>query len=308
MNPASTPARPVRKIPFVVQWLTWPVVFVASITLVLIAPRFGWDPVGLAGACIGLSIPLLIVMEFIWPADLQWRMTWRSFFRDIQFFAVNGSTIFATTLLFSWIGVELDKSHQGLITEWPLFAAVPVSIFVVDFFQYWQHRIAHDAPGPFGKFLWRAHAPHHLPDQVYVFMHPAGHPINAFVVRGLVTILPLYLLGANGETIVLTNLVIGIQGLFSHTNLDLRAGWFNYIFVGTELHRYHHNADRKESGNYAVALSVIDILFGSFVYRPGKLPERFGVNDPEAYPQSYQVLRTMLLPFGLWRKPRPPVT
>ena len=30
------------------------------------------------------------------------------------------------------------------------------------------------------------------------------------------------------------------------------AGWLNYIFVGTELHRYHY--------------SVFDQMFGTFVY------------------------------------------
>ena len=133
-------------------------------------------------------------------------------------------------------------------------------------------------------------------------MHPAGHPINTFIVRGLVTILPLYLLGASAETVVLANLVIGIQGLFSHTNLDLRAGWFNYVFIGTELHRYHHSADMEESGNYAVALSLIDILFGTFVYKPGQVPERLGIYEPSAYPRSGQVVRIMLLPFAGLRK------
>ncbi|MCG6859415.1 MAG: sterol desaturase family protein [Salaquimonas sp.] len=288
--------------PFPVQWLTWPIAFIASIGLVLHADVLGVNMVAVSGACIVGTALLLIGLEFVWPVEDKWCMTWRSFARDIQFFAVNGATIFATNLAFAWIGVELGKGHSGVLTGVPLFLSVPVAIFVVDFFQYWQHRIAHEAPGPFGRFLWRSHAAHHLPEQVYVLMHPAGHPVNTFIVRGLVTILPLYLLGASAETVVLANMVIGIQGLFSHTNLDLRAGWFNYIFVGTELHRYHHSADTEESGNYAVALSLIDILFGSFIYRPGRVPEQLGVYDPDSYPRSGQVARIMLLPFLVRRQ------
>lgn len=28
--------------------------------------------------------------------------------------------------------------------------------------------------------------------------------------------------------------MIGFQGLVSHFNMDIRAGWLNYIFIGTE--------------------------------------------------------------------------
>ncbi len=128
-------------------------------------------------------------------------------------------------------------------------------------------------------------------------MHPAGHPINAFIVRALANIIPLYLLGATADTIVLVNLVIGLQGLVSHCNIDMRAGWFNYLFVGAELHRFHHSADAEEGRNYAVCLSILDQLFGTFVYRPGDAPARLGVDDPAAYPPSNEVHKVMLIPF-----------
>jgi len=285
--------------PRLIQWLTWPTMLIGTLVAVLHADALGLHMVTVSSAAIGLTAIVLILMEFIWPAERKWAMSWRSFLRDIQFFAVNGTTIFSTNALFSWIGVEVGKGHGGPLTGLPLYLSVPIAIFVVDFFQYWQHRISHEAPGPLGRFLWRAHAAHHLPEQVYVLMHPAGHPINTFIVRGLVTILPLYLLGCTAETIVLANLVIGMQGLFSHTNVDLRAGWFNYIFVGTELHRYHHSADMKEAGNHAAALSLLDVLFGTLVYRPAQLPERIGVYEPASYPRSGQVWKIMLLPFKI---------
>jgi sterol desaturase/sphingolipid hydroxylase (fatty acid hydroxylase superfamily) len=109
--------------------------------------------------------------------------------------------------------------------------------------------------------------------------------------------LPLYFLGLPPEAVILVNLIVGVQGILSHSNLDLRAGWFNYIFVGPELHRYHHSADLKEAGNYAVALSVIDLLFGTFIYKPGQLPDRIGVGTPSDYPRSVEVWKVLLLPF-----------
>jgi len=293
-----------RPLPVLLQCLTWPLAMPGGFGAVAFAPRFGLDPVAISGAASGVLIVLLVVMERIWPADRQSAMTWRSFARDVQFFVVNGATIGATNTLFAWIGSAAADVHPGLLSSWSLWIAVPVGVLVVDFVQYWQHRISHESPGPLGRVLWRAHAAHHLPEQVYVLMHPAGHPINTFIVRGLVTILPLYLLGFSAEAVILINLVIGMVGIISHSNLDLRGGWLNYVFVGPELHRYHHSADLSEAGNYAAVLSLLDILFGSFVHVPGRLPLRIGMADPDSYPSSGEVWKIMLLPFhaGIGRR------
>ena len=95
----------------------------------------------------------------------------------------------------------------------------------------------------------------------------------------------------------MANIIVTLQGLVSHCNLDLRAGWFNYLFVGTELHRYHHSANLAESKNYAATLSLLDLGFGTFYYRPGRVPERLGVLDPSAYPDSNELWKIMKLPF-----------
>src|SRR5206468_10044599 len=121
-----------------------------------------------------------------------------------------------------------------------------IAILAVDFVQYWQHRWSHEGRDPVGRFLWRAHVAHHLPEQVYVLMHPAGHPINGFIVRGVANIIPLYLLGASADTIVLVNLVIGLQGLVSHCNIDMRAGWFHYLLLCVALHRFPLSADPRD--------------------------------------------------------------
>ena len=290
----------VHPIPFLLQWLIWPVALLGSVTATVLAPRWGIDPVAVSGGASGLLILVLVLFERIWPADPAWKMTWRSFFRDIQFFVVSGLSIGATNTIFGYIGAVTTAGHIGPLTSWPLWITVPIGIFVVDFVQYWEHRVAHESGGPLGKLMWRAHAAHHLPEQIYVLMHPAQHPIYVFLVTGLATILPLYLLGLTPQAVVLVTLVAGIQGIISLSNLDLRAGWFNYIFVGPELHRYHHSADLKEAQNYAVVLSLIDVLFGTFVYKPGRLPERIGVADAAAYPRSVEVWKIMLLPFLPW--------
>jgi sterol desaturase/sphingolipid hydroxylase (fatty acid hydroxylase superfamily) len=286
-------------VPWSVAWFTWPALFVANVGAGMHAIAVQWDYSAVMTSLLLANVAVLITLESAFPADRQWKMTWRSLLRDLKYFGVSGVTIAATNALFGLASIRLNAGHLGPITGWPLWASVPAAILAVDFLNYWQHRWSHELKGRLGGFLWSTHVAHHLPQQVYVLMHVAAHPINIFLVRGFVNLLPLYLLGASPETVLIANLVVTLQGLVSHLNLDLRAGWFNYVFVGTELHRYHHSAKLDESKNYAATLSLLDVAFGTLTYRPGRLPERLGVVDPRAYPDSNELWKVMTLPFVL---------
>lgn len=37
-------------------------------------------------------------------------------------------------------------------------------------------------------------------------------------------------------------------------------GWMNHVFIGPELHRYHHSADFNEAVNQGATLSLFDVL------------------------------------------------
>ncbi len=75
------------------------------------------------------------------------------------------------------------------------------------------------------------------------------------------------------------------------------AGWLNYIFVGTELHRYHHSADVSEARNYGATLSVFDRLFGTFVYHPGLPPQALGFDASTGLPACERTFAVLALPF-----------
>ena len=286
-----------RIAPWVVTWLTWPILFTALLAIISAAITLRWD-FGIAlGGITGGVIVVLVALEFLYPLDRRWRMTVRSFFgRDVKYLIAGVLSGAATNYIFALIGLKLAAGHVGPMTSWPVWIAAPAAILAFDFFQYWQHRWSHEANNAAKRFLWRTHAPHHLPEQVYVLMHPAGHPLNFLLVQGVVRIPLFYLLGVSPEALFAATAIIGFQGIFSHCNVDLRTGWFNYVFSGTQLHRYHHSADVGEAQNYAVVLSLLDIVFGTFVYEPDRLPERLGVSAPSRYPGANQFWRVMLLP------------
>lgn len=287
-----------RVTPWAVTWLTWPLMFATTLLTVAHAIAFEWDYGMVLGVLTATGIATLVTLEILHPLDDRWRMTWRSFLgRDIKYFIAGGATGAAMNYGFALIGLTLASGNSGPITDWPIWLAVPATILAYDFLQYWQHRWSHEADTSWKRFLWKTHAAHHLPEQVYVLMHPAGHPINFILLQGLIRVPLFYALGVAPDALFAATAIIGLQGLISHCNVDIRAGWANYVFVGTELHRFHHSADLAEGKNFAVTLSFLDTLFGTFVYRPDAHPQRLGVVDPNAYPRSSQFWRVMALPF-----------
>lgn len=285
--------------PWIVTWGTWPILFVLNLLTISHAIAFHWNYNLTMAVSIGVAIVTLVALEIAYPLDQRWRMTWRTFVgRDIKYFIAGGLTGVSTNFALTAVGLTLADGHVGPLTNWPVWYAVAVAMLAFEFLQYWQHRWSHEADSPVKRFLWKTHAPHHLPEQVYVLMHPAGHPLNFILIQAVIRVPLFYVLGLSPEAIFALGAITGLQGLVAHCNVDLRSGWFNYVFAGTELHRYHHSANVSEAQNFAVTLSLIDVLFGTFVYRPHDKPERLGISEPEKYPPSHAFWRAMMLPFS----------
>tara|TARA_R110002124_G_scaffold39297_3_gene123954 strand:+ start:3270 stop:4172 length:903 start_codon:yes stop_codon:yes gene_type:complete len=287
-----------RAVPFFFSRLFYPLVFFGSIAAGLTAVARGWNYGLVSGVLIGGTAVSLIVLEAIYPAKPAWRMTFASFFkRDLKYIVAGISTGALISYLGALAALKVASYRAGFAGDLPLYFSVPLAILVFDFFQYWTHRWMHETNWPLGSLMWRIHAGHHLPDAVYVLMHPAGHPLNDLIVRQGLNIGLIWFIGFNADTVLIFSLITAIGGLFSHFNLDVRAGFLNYFFVSTELHRFHHSADLDESKNFGIITPLWDIIFGTFVYRPGRLPQRIGVTDPVQYPPSNRYWAVFMLPF-----------
>jgi sterol desaturase/sphingolipid hydroxylase (fatty acid hydroxylase superfamily) len=250
------------------------------------------------GYYLAALVGLLTLVETLHPMRKDWKMTMASFLRrDLPFLLIGSTTIALANYAGGWmiliLGFARGESHLAL----PLVPAVILALIIPDLLWYWLHRFSHEAKGKLGQWLWRVHAAHHLPQQVYVMMHSVAHPLNTIAVRMILTV-PLFLLGFSTEAIFTANLILGLQGLFSHFNVDIRAGWLNYVLTGTELHRYHHSANSAEAMNYGAVVPLWDILFGTFVYRPGIPPRALGVANPSEYPADREILGVLGWPFS----------
>ena len=79
-----------------------------------------------------------------------------------------------------------------------------------------------------------------------------------------------------------------------HANLGWRLKFMDGIWTTTEYHHWHHSMDRSaRDRNYAGALPIMDILFGTYYMPKDKLPGPYGI---EAHrPATY--LGQLIQPF-----------
>lgn len=243
-------------------------------------------------------VTFYMVSERLLPFEQRWAMTWASFKADLHFILTNLAFLGLLNAGLAFLTIELAGRADGWAAQLPFAVQLALCLLIFEAINYSLHRAMHEVPGHWGQFLWRVHAAHHLPEKLYVIMHAVFHPINAVFVQVLAITLPIWLVGYDQSVVTLFLMINGLHGLISHYNVDVRMGWLNYIFVGTELHRYHHSAEVSEAKNYGATLTIFDQLFGTFVYRPGKPPEALGVSTATGLPKHNEYLKVLRLPFS----------
>ncbi len=279
-----------------VRYGLYPALLLMVIVVTILAIKYSWDYKIVYSAATVFLVIILIITETVFPLSREWSMTKTSFWRDLRYILIDAPVITLTRTAFGLFAIYYSQLHVGVFSSAPLLLSVVSFLLVFEFFQYWYHRLSHTGKGPIGRFLWKVHLAHHLPDKVYVVMHAVFNPLNAFLSAAIIQ-LPLILLGISPEAALAAMLLIDLQSVISHFNVDIRAGFFNYIFIGTETHRYHHSANIDEAKNFGNTLAIWDIIFGTFYYKPGVAPAKLGMDNPNDYPKSENVLAVVSLPF-----------
>jgi sterol desaturase/sphingolipid hydroxylase (fatty acid hydroxylase superfamily) len=153
-------------------------------------------------------------------------------------------------------------------TEWPLVVQIIIGLIVAEFGLYWAHRLSHEV-----EVLWRFHAIHHSVTKLWFFNTGRFHFIDSLV--SIVAVLGLTLLaGAPMEVLQWGAILTAFFGILTHCNVDMRCGWFNYIFNTPQLHRWHHSKQLHEGNrNYGENITLWDHAFGTWFngdYRPSQ--------------------------------------
>ncbi|MEK8022398.1 MAG: sterol desaturase family protein [Candidatus Hydrogenedentota bacterium] len=165
----------------------------------------------------------------------------------------------------------------GVVRGEPAWFQACVLVIVLDFVFYVIHRLKHR-----WRWWWRLHETHHSSIDLDFLASVRFHPLEKLIDR-FIFLLPIMILGPGDAAIAIWSVTDVFFGMFGHANLSWKLGPLKYIFVGPEMHRWHHVKDPLlRECNYGNNLSVFDWIFGT-AFVSNEQPGDFGVDDKE-YP------------------------
>ena len=194
-------------------------------------------------------------------------------------------TTFTTTV----VNVVHMPGVQSIVSALPFLVQFLLAVFVADLAQAVLHRCYHRI-----TTLWKFHAVHHSSRDLDWLAGSRVHLIETILTRSIV-ILPLMALGFEQSALNAYAVLVGLQAVVAHANIDIRFGWLEYVVTLPRYHHWHH-ARHKEfwDCNYAIHLPVVDMLMGTFrLPRDGSWPEEYGVFTLESVPNGFVAQHAM---------------
>lgn len=229
-----------------------------------------------------LFVELAILEKFL-PLNTRWAYTPASLLVDLKMFA--GSLAFSKIcsaafgfLMAVSLGLQINwNERQGFHP-----ALLLCFLLVFELIKYWHHRFSHEGTGRAGKFLWRLHMIHHVPDKIYTASNLLRHPVEHAINVALLPICLAYFIPISLLDFFVFHMFLVTTGAISHLNIDADFGLLNYVITTPATHSFHHSANPAEAKNYGITTPLLDIVFGTFIYRKNQYPTVLGVTDPEA--------------------------
>ena len=174
----------------------------------------------------------------------------------------------------------VPASWHAAIQAQPLWLQFLEVLLIADLGFYLAHRAFHRIP-----WLWRFHSVHHSIEHLDWIAAHRVHPMDQIVTKSA-SLLPVFLLGFDVAALAAFAILYQWQSLLIHANVRLDFGPARWILASPHFHHWHHaNHSAAFDKNFAGQLPLWDLVFGS-VYMPhGRMPDRYGTDDP--VPTSY---------------------
>ena len=197
----------------------------------------------------------------------------RSALNDLGYVLFYRCSLFALLAgpVVGWLGPRLEFLHLRLLHPLPPLVGFLLCWVVVDFVNYWIHRLQH-AVGP----LWAFHSVHHAANEL-TFM--TAHRIHFFeqLYMSVLLMVPVLLLGVPATQWLPILLAQTLCETLQHARLEWAFGPLYRFVVSPNFHRLHHSIDpRDHDSNYGRVFAVWDVLFGTLVPARSRVKE-FGV-------------------------------
>jgi sterol desaturase/sphingolipid hydroxylase (fatty acid hydroxylase superfamily) len=210
-----------------------------------------------------VSIVTLLFVQWLERVDerhASWRMYRLEFLTDLFYVVLFYAVIDGVEDRFAETPLASAKQALGITTEWalhsPFLLQVALVIFLVEFGQYWMHRLMHNS------FVWWTHAPHHHITQLNAAKGLVGNPLELFLVS--LSVVALFDLRKDATFCAFN--MLGLISTFAHANVRNKAPrWYGYLFTTIEAHSLHHSVPYNDTRcNYANSLILIDRILGTF--------------------------------------------
>jgi len=243
-----------------------PATLVTVVLFWMLAPRSitesEWTLVAMTAAITFFVLGL----EFVVERHEGWRLTRKEFATDL-FYQILFSTAIAWAVATFADGPLISlKQSLGIATPWmmeaPLLLQALLVLALIEFGQYWMHRLMHD-----WYPAWLTHAPHHHVTQLNAMKGAVGNPIELFLISlSVVALFDFDLVaifcGLNMLTVIST---------YAHANVRSDPPLiYSYVFTTIRHHSLHHTALSYEDTrcNYGNSMILFDRIFGT--YREGE--------------------------------------
>jgi len=241
----------------------------AMIALVLCFWAFGPRELVNHPWALTVTSPLIVIavlaLEQVNERHAGWRMNKREFFTDLYYSVLSATVISWLTQKLAEDPLAAAKASLGITTHWvmhlPWLAQVALAIFILEFGQYWMHRLMHNWT-PF----WLTHAPHHHITQLNAAKGAVGNPIELF----LISLSVLALFDFDKTALFAAFNTMGVISVFAHANVRADPPiWYAFFFTTIRHHSLHHSTDYESTRcNYGNSLILLDRIFNT--YREGE--------------------------------------
>jgi sterol desaturase/sphingolipid hydroxylase (fatty acid hydroxylase superfamily) len=265
--------QPAMVVAIVLFWMLGPKAWIANAWALTIATS--------------LTTLLVLGLEWINERHASWRLTKKEFFTDLFYMVLGATAISWATTKLAEEPLKAAKHSLGITTQWamhlPFVVQVALVIFLIEFGQYWMHRLMHNY-GPF----WLTHAPHHHITQLNAMKGAVGNPIELFLIS--LSVVALFDLPLAAELCAFN--VLSVVSTFAHANTRCDPPrWYGFFFTTIQNHSLHHSVAYEDTRcNYANSLILIDRVFRT--YRHGE-SELVGQDDR----RRLSIVEQMIFPF-----------
>ncbi|OYW44797.1 MAG: sterol desaturase [Sphingomonadales bacterium 32-68-7] len=238
-----------------------PAMVVAVVLFWMFAPQAVVDHPFSLVATGGFISFFVLGLEWVFERHAGWRLNKREFATDLFYVVLTYTAIAWFTQTLAEEPLAALKESLGLATPWittlPFVVQVAMVIFLIEFGQYWMHRLMHNWH-PF----WLTHAPHHHITQLNAMKGAVGNPIELF----LISLSVIALFDFAVAPIFAAINVLNVISTFAHANVRSNPPLFySYVFTTIRHHSLHHSVPYEDTRcNFGNSLILLDRIFGTY--------------------------------------------